>query len=182
MILSDNQIKDLKIVEPFVSSIIRERDGKVISYGLGSYGYDIRLSDKGLKTFASGIIDPKNFRKIPEDINIFHGNYYIIPALTYVLGTSVEKFNMPSNVTGVCYGKSTYARAGLITNVTPIEAGWRGHLTISLFNSSNSQMKVYANEGIAQVLFLRGEYCLTTYEDRKGKYQDQPNEVIMSKV
>lgn len=168
----------------------------VVSYGQSSFGYDIRLADTGLQRFrhplvdltvnsqtgaidyiAPIMIDPKNFDSqvsIPL-VSTFDesGRFYIIPPRAYALGVSVETFNIPANVLGICYCKSTYARCGLMVNTTPLEPGWRGQLVIELANLTDLPMKVYANEGIAQVVFFEGDIPSVTYADRSGKYQDQ---------
>lgn len=171
-----------KMIEPFIDHAVGE--GKV-SYGLSSYGYDIRLA-KRFKVFtpmygAQGVVDPKNFdeRLVTEHI----GDHCIIPPNSFVLGVSLERFSMPVNVTGICLGKSTYARCGIIVNITPLEAGWKGYLTIEISNSTPLPVKVYANEGIAQVLFFESEYRpKVTYANRKGKYMDQTQEPTSPKV
>jgi len=180
LLLNDKQLMDLNIIDPFVHQQIREVNGiKVISYGLGSYGYDIRLGNNfkifRYPTKTKGIVvDPKNMQLdllekcIAEDYEAV-----IIPPNAFILGESKERFNMPRNVTGLAVGKSTYARTGIVVNITPLEAGWRGILTIEISNTTPLPAAVYAGEGIAQVLFFKGEPCLTSYADRKGKYQDQ---------
>ena len=194
MILSDKKINHLAntvgMITPFekqLVSILNSR--KVVSYGLSSYGYDIRLSKKDFRVFKAQkekINDPKRFNdNSVEPLTSLvdeNGEFFVIPAHGYALGVSVEEFNMPENVTGVCLGKSTYARAGIIANMTPLEAGWRGYLTLEFANTSNTPCRLYINEGIAQVLFYEGEKCNTSYSDRKGKYQNQPQSVILSKV
>ncbi len=179
------------MIHPFLPAQVRAIDEanashKVISYGVSSYGYDIRLSvSKFLVSIRKpmSIIDPKNFNEtllrsamLYDDDN---GEYFIIPAHTYALGVAVEKLNIPSDILVICTGKSTYARCGLIVNVTPAEPGWRGHLTLEISNSGCSDAKVYVNEGIAQLMFLQGEPCKTTYADRAGKYQDQKQTVVL---
>lgn len=161
----------------------------VISYGLSSYGYDIRLSPKEFKIFRhipGSVIDPKNFNpdnleqaKLHGDSN---GHYFILPAHSYGLGIALERIQMPPNVTAICIGKSTYARCGIIANLTPIEAMWIGHLTLEFSNSSSADCRIYANEGVVQLLFFEGEPCEITYETRKGKYQNQPESVITARV
>jgi dCTP deaminase len=184
MILNDMQIKmqmKLKhIITPFIDRQVREKDGKrVISYGLSSYGYDIRLGNE-FKLFRypvdtiGVVVDPKNMEpEILEDCTVGDNKPVIIPPNAFALGRSVEKFKMPRDITGICLGKSTYARCGIIVNITPLEAGWEGILTIEISNTTPLPAAVYAGEGIAQVLFFRGEPCLTSYADRGGKYQGQ---------
>jgi dCTP deaminase len=159
----------------------------VISYGLSSYGYDIRLSSKDFKTFRhipGTVVDPKSFNPDNLEAGVLHsdhtGSYFIIPAHTYALGVAVERLQIPDNITVICIGKSTYARCGVIVNMTPAEAGWCGHLTLELSNSSSADVKVYANEGICQLLFFEGEPCLTTYGDRAGKYQNQSENITIA--
>jgi len=194
MMINDRKIKELalnqEMISPFESELVREKDGrKVISYGLSSYGYDIRLSPLELKIFSTGngiINDPKNFKEDALEILYSRvdnkGEFFILPAYGYALGVSVEKFNMPNNVTGICTGKSTYARSGIIANITPLEAGWRGYLTLEISNPTNIPCRLYANEGIAQILFFEGDACDTCYASRNGKYLDQPQKIILSKV
>jgi len=149
---------------------------KVVSYGVSSFGYDTRLGDE-FKIFtptvagAFPLIDPKQ----PDDrYYVNHkGDFAIIPPNSFLLGHTVEYFQIPEDVLVICLGKSTYARCGLIVNVTPLEPGWRGQITIEISNTTPLPAKVYANEGIAQLLFLRGERPLLTYKDKAGKYMDQ---------
>ena len=194
MLLSDRQIHDLAkhegLINPYFSELIRRVSGSsVISFGLSSYGYDIRLSENDFRVFRhipGEVVDPKAFN--PQCLESVaakqdkHGTYFIIPSNSYALGVAVEKLNIPDDVTVICLGKSTYARCGIIANVTPAEAGWRGHLTLEFSNSSNADCKIYANEGVLQLLFLKGERCNTTYSDRNGKYQDQPEKIILSRL
>lgn len=194
MILNDKQINHLaqttEMITPFEGKLVSTiNDRKVVSYGLSSYGYDIRLSEKDFRIFKvqkEKINDPKYFKddSVQPLTSLVdkNGEFFVIPAHGYALGVSVEAFNMPEDVTGVCVGKSTYARAGIIANITPLEAGWRGYLTLEFANTSNTPCRLYVNEGIAQVLFFKGEMCKTSYSDRKGKYQNQPQTVIFSKV
>lgn len=170
MILNDKQLAEIKPLHPFVEEL--ETEGTV-SYGLGSYGYDIRLADK-FRVFTdvhSAEIDPKKF---DEDAFVEkEGDSCLIPPNSFCLGKSLEKFDMPENVFGIVVGKSTYARCGIIVNMTPLEPGWKGYLTIEISNTTPLPARVYANEGIAQVVFFKGERPRTTYSDRNGKYQDQ---------
>jgi len=178
------------MIYPFAPHQVREYNGKpVISYGLSSYGYDIRLSPSEFWVFryvAGSIIDPKNFN--PNNLEKTElctdetGSYFIIPAHSYGLGVALERLEIPDNVTVVCMGKSTYARVGLIANTTPAEAGWKGFLTLEFSNASSADCKIYANEGIVQLLFFEGEPCSVSYEQRNGKYQNQPDRVITAKV
>ncbi|NPA27427.1 MAG: dCTP deaminase [Epsilonproteobacteria bacterium] len=171
---SDRWIKKMAkkgMIEPFCEGLVAK---DVISYGLSSYGYDIRVSDE-FKIFTnvnSTVIDPKDF----DSANVvdFKGDVCIIPPNSFALARTIEYFRMPSNVLAICVGKSTYARCGIIVNVTPFEPGFEGHITIEISNTTPLPAKIYANEGIAQVLFFEGdEACETTYASRNGKYQHQ---------
>lgn len=170
MILNDKEIDAAGIITPFEPGIKREN---TISFGASHFGYDIRIARK-FKIFTdlhSGYLDPKamnNTRFFEQDTD-----RCVIPPNSYALGESVEHFKMPEDVIGVCVGKSTYARCGIIVNVTPLEPGWEGILTIEISNSTPLPAVVYANEGIAQVLFFRGNVPSTTYSTKKGKYQSQ---------
>jgi dCTP deaminase len=160
-----------RMIEPFEECQVREG---VISYGLSSYGYDIRIADE-FKIFTnvnSTIVDPKSID--PGSMVDFKGNVAIIPPNSFALGRTIEYFRIPRNVLTICLGKSTYARCGIITNVTPFEPEWEGHVTLEISNTTPLPARVYANEGIAQVLFFESdEVCETSYRDRKGKYQAQ---------
>ena len=160
-----------KMIDPFVDGQVR--DG-VISYGLSSYGYDIRISDE-FKIFTnvhSAVVDPKNFT--PQSFIDYKGKVCVIPPNSFVLAQTIEYFRIPRDVLTICVGKSTYARCGLIVNVTPFEPEWEGNVTLEISNTTPLPARVYANEGIAQVLFFRAEeVCETSYADRKGKYQGQ---------
>lgn len=163
------------MIEPFVEGQVKENDsGKIISYGTSSYGYDVRCSDE-FKIFTnvhSATVDPKNF-----DMDSFvdvKSDYCIIPPNSFALARTVEYFRIPRDVLTVCLGKSTYARCGIIVNVTPLEPEWEGHVTLEFSNTTTLPAKIYANEGVAQVLFLGAdEVCETSYKDRAGKYQGQ---------
>ncbi len=179
------------MVVPFVDHSVRYDHAKnrpVISYGLGSYGYDIRLSPKEFFVFKhipGTVVNPKKFNRdnlvdVPVQCDD-SGEFFVLPALSYGLGVSLEKLTMPPDVTAVCVGKSTYARCGVIANITPVEAGWTGHLTLEFSNSSSADVRLYAGEGVAQLLFFQGERCKTTYADRFGKYQNQQHEVTVAK-
>jgi len=161
----------------------------VISYGLSSYGYDIRLSPAEFRIFRhipGTVVDPKNFNPHNLEPTALHtdvnGSYFILPAHSYGLGVALEKLEVPSNITVICIGKSTYARCGIIANLTPAEAAWRGHLTLEFSNSSSADCRIYANEGVVQLLFLEGEPCAISYEARRGKYQDQLEIVTLARV
>ncbi len=163
------------LIEPFESDQIREADGRrVISFGTSSYGYDIRCADE-FKIFTninSAIVDPKNF-----DNNSFvdlRSDVCIIPPNSFALARTVEYFRIPRNVLTICLGKSTYARCGIIVNVTPLEPEWEGHVTLEFSNTTPLPARIYANEGVAQVIFLESdEVCETSYADRDGKYMQQ---------
>ena len=146
----------------------------IISYDLSSYGYDFRIADN-FKIFTnvnSAIVDPKNFN--PKTFVDFKGKKCIIPPNSFVLGVSVEYFKLPRDVLGICLGKSTYARCGLVANVTPLEPEWEGFITIEISNTTPLPAKIYAGEGICQAIFLTGnQICQTSYADKKGKYQKQ---------
>lgn len=165
-----------RMIEPFVDGQIREG---VISYGLSSYGYDIRVTDE-FKIFTnvhSAVVDPKHFN--PNSFVDFKGDMCVIPPNSFVLARTVEYFRIPRNVITVCLGKSTYARCGLIVNVTPFEPEWEGYVTLEISNTTPLPARVYAWEGIAQVIFLQAdEVCETSYADRKGKYQGQQQIVL----
>jgi dCTP deaminase len=174
MIKNDRWIKEMAkkgMIEPFHNDQIKKG---VISYGVGSYGYDMRLSDdfKVFTTVNNTIIDPKNM-----SVNSFvdyKGDFCIIPANSFVLGRSVEYFRISRDVLVICLGKSTYARCGLVVNVTPLEPEWEGYVTIEISNTGPLPAKIYANEGIAQLIFMQGsEICEKSYADKKGKYQAQ---------
>ncbi len=160
-----------QMITPFVDGQVREG---VISYGLSSYGYDIRVSNE-FKIFTnvhSAIVDPKHFN--PQSFIDYEGDICVIPPNSFVLAQTVEYFRIPRNVLTVCLGKSTYARCGLIVNVTPFEPEWEGYVTLEISNTTPLPARVYANEGIAQVLFFESdEVCEISYADRKGKYQNQ---------
>ena len=165
-----------KMIEPFVENQVR--DG-VISYGVSSYGYDIRVADEFMifTNVHSAIVDPKNFD--PKSMVEFQGDVCIIPPNSFVLARSVEYFRIPRGVLTICLGKSTYARCGLIVNVTPFEPEWEGFVTLEISNTTQLPAKIYANEGLAQVLFFEAdEECETSYADKKGKYQGQQSIVL----
>jgi dCTP deaminase len=164
-------VKEHNMIDPFVESQVK--DGAV-SFGVSSYGYDIRISDE-FKIFTninSTVVDPKRFDE--QAFQDFKGDVCIIPPNSFALGRSVEYFRIPRNVMTICMGKSTYARCGIITNVTPFEPEWEGYVTMEISNTTPLPAKIYANEGIAQVLFFESdEDCLVSYSDKKGKYQAQ---------
>ncbi len=163
------------MIEPFSPQQIRHVEGRpIISYGLSSYGYDIRCAGE-FKVFTnvrSAIVDPKNFSE--DSFVDFSGDTCIIPPNSFALARTVEYFRIPRSVLTVCLGKSTYARCGIIVNVTPFEPEWEGYVTLEFSNTTPLPAKIYANEGVAQVLFLESdEVCEVSYADRGGKYQGQ---------
>ncbi|MFV9675829.1 MAG: dCTP deaminase [Anaerolineales bacterium] len=163
--------REERMIEPFEEGKAREG---VISYGVSSYGYDIRVTDE-FKIFTnvySAVVDPKNFDT--ASMVDYRGDVCIIPPNSFVLARTVEYFRIPRGVLTVCVGKSTYARCGIIVNVTPFEPEWEGFVTLEISNTTPLPAKIYANEGIAQVLFFEGdEECKISYADKKGKYQKQ---------
>ncbi len=175
--------KEAQMISPFLPELVRQVENRrIISAGASSYGYDMRLADDGFRVFSpihGREIDPKKF---DEDSLIEPplreaedgSRYYLLPPHSYGLGVTVETFRMPRRVTGVALGKSTYARAGLLVNTTPLEAGWTGRLVVEIANLANLPLRVYVNEGIGQILFFESdEDCAISYEDRGGKYQNQ---------
>ena len=173
-------VKEKQMINPFVEKL--EKDG-VLSYGLSSYGYDARVS-KEFKIFTnvnSGVVDPKLFKK--ESFVTKIGKECIIPPNSFALARTIEYFKIPENVLVICLGKSTYARCGIIVNVTPLEPGWEGHVTLEFSNTTPLPAKIYANEGVAQFIFLQGnEKPNVSYSDRNGKYMDQGPEPTLPKV
>ncbi len=163
--------KEHGMIEPFEERQVR---AGVISYGVSSYGYDMRVA-REFRIFTnvlSSVVDPKNFD--PRSFVEFEGDICIVPPNSFALARSVEYFRIPRDVVTVCVGKSTYARCGIITNVTPFEPEWEGYVTLEISNTTPLPAKIYANEGIAQVLFFRGsEPPEVSYKDKKGKYQGQ---------
>ena len=164
------------MIKPFEERQVR---AGVISYGVSSYGYDLRIADE-FKIFTNinnTIVDPKSFD--PRSFVDYQGPVCIVPPNSFALGRSVEYFKIPRNVLTICVGKSTYARCGIITNVTPFEPEWEGYVTLEISNTTPLPAKIYANEGIAQVLFFESdEACQTSYADRQGKYQGQQGIVL----
>ena len=163
------------MIEPFEAGQVRYvGDEKVISYGTSSYGYDVRCTSK-FKVFTniySAIVDPKAFDE--RSFVDVEGDVCIIPPNAFALASTVEYFRIPEDVLTLCVGKSTYARCGIIVNVTPLEPEWEGHVTLEFSNTTNLPAKIYANEGVAQMLFFQSdERCEVTYNDRGGKYQGQ---------
>jgi len=163
------------MIEPFEAGQVKEQQGrKIVSYGTSSYGYDIRCSTE-FKIFTnvnSTIIDPKVFDE--KSFVDYRGDVCIIPPNSFALARTVEYFRIPRSVLTICLGKSTYARCGIIVNVTPLEPEWEGHVTLEFSNTTPLPARIYANEGVAQVIFLESdEVCETSYRDRGGKYQGQ---------
>jgi len=191
-----SQMAQKGMITPFEPHLIRELNHhedslphRVISYGLSSYGYDIRLSPNEFRIFRhipGTVVDPKNFNPQNLESTQLHtsgvGNYFILPAHSYGLGVALERLEVPDNISVICIGKSTYARCGIIANLTPAEAAWRGHLTLEFSNSSSADCRIYADEGVVQLLFFEGEPCAISYEARKGKYQDQPERVTIARI
>lgn len=199
MILSDHEILNLstlsciarsgdaeRMITPFVQG--GRRPG-VISYGASSFGYDIRLAP-GVKWLEPRmeIVDPKDPQSVARGLMPLpvgegqHGHYVTMPPHSFALGSSVEKFKMPDDVLAICVGKSTYARCGLVLNVTPVEPGWEGYLTLELSNTTPRPVRVYLEEGIGQLIFLRGRTPSNTYAQKNGKYQGQQNEITLPRV
>ncbi len=197
MLKNDRWIKEQAqegMLMPFQDKLVRHLDPQtkkkaVLSFGCSSYGYDLRLSSKEFLIFKhvpGTIMNPKEFNPENLEATKLHkdefGDYFILPGHSYGLGVALEKMKVPPNITVICLGKSTYARLGIIVNTTPAEASWEGHLTLEFSNSSGADCRIYANEGICQILFFEGDDCETTYNDRKGKYQNQPEQVTLAKI
>lgn len=160
-----------EMIVPFVENQVREN---VISYGVSSYGYDVRIADeyKIFTNINSTIVDPKHFD--PKSFVDFKGEVCIVPPNSFALGRTIEYFKIPRKTMTICVGKSTYARCGIITNVTPLEPGWEGYITLEVSNTTPLPAKIYSGEGIVQILFFESdEECLTSYAEKKGKYQGQ---------
>jgi dCTP deaminase len=178
-IKSDNWIRrmaaETKMIEPFEPTQVRGTDnGRIISYGTSSYGYDVRCA-REFKVFTninSTIVDPKKFDE-KSFVDVL-ADVCIIPPNSFALARTIEYFRIPRSVLTICLGKSTYARCGIIVNVTPLEPEWEGHVTLEFSNTTTLPAKIYANEGVAQMLFFEAdEVCSTSYKDRGGKYQGQ---------
>ena len=193
-VLADWEIANLSRMEnmiaPFTEKLVNKvGDKKILSYGLGSYGYDIRLSPEQCFLFGGtqrGDCVPKAFDEnilkpltLQEDDK---GQYFLLPPYGYCLGVALERLVLPKHITVVAVGKSTYARSGILVNITPAEAGWEGYLTLEISNCTGLFNRIYANEGITQLLFYTGETCAVSYKDRKGKYQGQPAKVVFPTV
>lgn len=186
------------MITPFEPELVRHefwgsdmlrRSHPVLSYGCSSYGYDLRLSPKEFLIFRhvpGTVMNPKRFNPANLEPTPLHrdedGEFFILPAHSYGLGVALEHLAIPADVTALFIGKSTYARLGLIANLTPGEAGWQGHLTLEFSNASGADCRIYANEGVVQAVFFQGEPCATTYQDRAGKYQHQGEHVVMARV
>ena len=197
MLKNDRWIKEQAsqgMLKPFQENLVRHlnpetQEKAVLSFGCSSYGYDLRLSPKEFMIFRhvpGTVMNPKKFN--PENLESTplnkdeDGEFFILPAHSYGLGVALENMKVPKNITVICLGKSTYARLGIIVNTTPAEAGWEGHLTLEFSNSSGADCRIFANEGICQLLFFEGDPCETTYSDRKGKYQYQKERVTLAKI
>lgn len=174
------QVKEYNMIEPFEPSLVRE--GKV-SYGLSSFGYDLRVADE-FKIFTnvhSAVVDPKDFDE-NSFVDVKDKGYILIPPNSFALTRSVEYLKIPKNVLGLCIGKSTYARCGIIVNVTPLQPEWEGYLIIEISNTTPLPAKIYANEGIAEILFFEsGEIPEKTYKELSGKYSNQRS-IVLPKV
>ena len=190
--LADYQILNLirgaysDMIVPFIDHK-ENNGGTAISYGLSSFGYDLRLSDKEFLVFRhipGEIVNPKSFNKAHLEptslVNTRNGRAFIIPGNSYALGVSLERLHIPPNIITICLGKSTYARSGLIVNVTPFEPGWEGYPTLEISNSSSADAYVFPGEGICQVMFFKGYQPVFGYGN--GKYQNQQHEVVVSRV
>jgi dCTP deaminase len=173
-------VREHKMIEPFEENQIKEeKNKKIVSYGLSSYGYDLRVANhfKIFTNVNNAIVDPKDFRE--DSFVELYTDVCIIPPNSFALARSVEYFRIPRNILTLCIGKSTYARCGIIVNVTPFEPEWEGYVTLEISNTTPLPAKIYANEGLAQVLFLRAkDVCKTSYADRKGKYMYQQGIVV----
>ena len=184
MILCDTQIRELIGIEPFEENV--KRAGRV-SYGVSSYGYDIRVGSifKIFTNVNSEIIDPKKFSDgsfVTIDTSKTGKDHILVPPNSFALARSVEYFRIPRNVLTICVGKSTYARCGIIVNVTPFEPEWEGFVTLEISNTTPLPAKIYANEGLAQVVFFESdEQCEVSYKDKKGKYQAQQG-IVLPKI
>ena len=166
---------EYKMIEPFEKRLVREVDGRrVVSYGLSSYGYDLRVADE-FKIFTNvlnSVVDPKKFDE--RSFVDVKADICVIPPNSFALARSVEYFRIPRDVLTICLGKSTYARCGIIVNVTPFEPEWEGHVTLEISNTTPLPAKIYSHEGLAQVIFFKAEdSCLISYAERKGKYMRQ---------
>lgn len=170
-------VEEMGMIEPFEESQVRQTNGErphLISYGVSSYGYDLRVSNhfKVFTNVYSSVVDPKNFNE--DSLIDIETDVCIVPPNSFALARSVEYFRIPRNILTICVGKSTYARCGIIVNVTPFEPEWEGHVTLEISNTTPLPAKIYAHEGLAQVIFFEAaEVCETSYADRQGKYMKQ---------
>jgi dCTP deaminase len=182
MVKNDRWIVEMAkngMIEPFQDEQVRKG---VISFGVSAYGYDIRIADefKMPRPLAGRVTDPKNFDE--DNFSHLRGDVCEIPAHSYVICRSYEYLRIPRDVLVICFGKSTYARCGVVVNITPLEPEWEGYITISVSNTSPFPVRLYANEGLAQLVFLAAEeVCMTSYADKKGKYQVQ-KDIVLPKV
>ncbi len=181
MVKNDRWIIDMAekgMIEPFNQEQVRKG---VISFGVSSYGYDIRIADEfKMPNPGGGIIDPKNFND--SQFKDYRGDLCEIPANSYVICRSLEYLRIPRETLVLCFGKSTYARSGVLVNITPLEPEWEGHITISVSNTAPFPVRLYANEGIAQIVFIEAKnLCETSYADKKGKYQAQKG-IVLPKI
>jgi dCTP deaminase len=172
--------REAGLIEPFEEKQVRKG---MISYGLSSFGYDMRVADE-FKIFTntmSAVVDPK---KVDESAFVeFQGDVCLVPPNSFALARSVERFRIPRSVLGVVMGKSTYARCGIVVNVTPLEPEWEGYVTLEISNTTPLPAKIYANEGLCQVLFFESdEDCETSYKDKGGKYMDQPPQIVLPRL
>jgi len=178
-----HRVLDDRMIQPFIDGQVK--DG-VISYGLSSYGYDLRVSDefKLIQTF-SGVVDPKGLGTVyssPANFEDIKTDVLIIPPNSFALARSVEFFRIPRDIVALCIGKSTYCRCGIVVNCSPLEPEWTGHVTLEISNTTPLPAKIYANEGLAQVVFFQADSeCAVSYADRKGKYQNQVG-IVTAKV
>lgn len=202
MVKPDNwiiqQCEENGMITPYAKKSIKKMDVdgtgqfNIVSKGLSSYGYDLSLSPEQFYIAQTqpirGLVDVKKVKETPIFTQVslqdytYSGDFFVIPPLTVALGLIKERVKMPPNVIGIPFGKSTYARIGLQVNMTPFEPSWQGQPTVQMFNALHHPVKVYADEGIAQLLFLEGDTCDVTYADRDGKYQGEGNQVTFSKV
>lgn len=189
MLLPDHEIRKHGIFNPFTDSEGQKKPWKM-GTGLSSYGYDLSLSEQEFKIFkkieSNKEINPKDFSSVfLENLELNQdewGKYFVLPGHSYGLGFSLEYITMPDNVTGIAVGKSTYARAGIVANITPIECGWEGYLTLEFANTTPNKVRLYANEGVVQLLLFSSLQPTATYSDRSGKYNNQTKQVTLPKI
>lgn len=186
MILNDKQIQELVIEHAMIDPFLPHQSNRpgVISFGLSSYGYDFRCGNR-FKIFHNVYNTLVNPKKISKETYVEMNNTLgecVIPPNGFALSYTLERFKMPKDIIGLCIGKSTYARCGIIINVTPIEPEWEGHITIEISNTTPNPCIIYAGEGIGQLLFFKGDLPAVTYETRHGKYQNQPADIVLPKV